>query len=333
VIDEGGKRVAKSIIETKAEAVKDFIRGLTGTVHVTFEEGVHATWLYGIIKPLVAEVIVCDPRHNKLIQTGNKSDQNDAQKLAELLRLRSLKAVYHQDCGTRRLREAVRAYNALTTDRLRVMNRVKAMYRGRGIDCSGTDVYRVLHRQQWLERLGDPPATARLELLYRQFDSVTQLREMARIEMVSQVKSHPAYKVLKQVKTLGPVRIAEIIGVVRSPFRFRTKRQFWPYCGLAVQTATSADYEIIDGKVRRKAKRPATRGLNHNYNRELKDVFKGAALLGTVTEPFKQYYDRLIASGMKPEMARLTLARKIAAITLAVWKKGERFDAGKVIQG
>jgi hypothetical protein len=26
-------------------------------------------------------------------------------------------------------------------------------------------------------------------------------------------------------------------------------------------------------------------------------------------------------------MARLTLARKIAAITLALWKKGERFDA------
>jgi hypothetical protein len=29
---------------------------------------------------------------------------------------------------------------------------------------------------------------------------------------------------------------------------------------------------------------------------------------------------------MKPHMARLTLARKIAAITLLVWKKGVRFD-------
>ena len=31
--------------------------------------------------------------------------------------------------------------------------------------------------------------------------------------------------------------------------------------------------------------------------------------------------------GIKPEMAGLTLARKIAAITLTVWKKGVRFDA------
>jgi transposase len=158
------------------------------------------------------------------------------------------------------------------------------------------------------------------------------LREAARIEMVNQVKSHPGYKVLKQVKTLGPVRIAEIISVVRSPFRFRTKRQFWPYCGLAVRTASSGDFVIIDGKVRRRAKRPATRGLNPNYNRELKNVFKGAALQGIMTEPFKQYYERLTARGMKPEMARLTLARKIAAITLAVWKKGERFDASRLIQ-
>jgi hypothetical protein len=30
---------------------------------------------------------------------------------------------------------------------------------------------------------------------------------------------------------------------------------------------------------------------------------------------------------MKPTMARLTLARKIAAITLIVWKKGVGFDA------
>jgi transposase len=333
VQNEGGKTVAASVIETKAAEIKDFIRGLTGTVHVTFEEGVHAEWFYEIINPLVAEVIVCDPRHNKLLQSGNKGDKIDARRLAELLRLGSLKAVYHRDCGTGRLRESVHAYEALAGDCLRVMNWIKAMFRGRGINCSGTEVYRVIHREQWLNRLGHPAATGSLELLYQQLDGISRLREMARREMVSQARSHPAYKVLKHVKTLGPVRIAQIIGVVRSPFRFRTKRQFWPYCGLAVRTASSADYEMVNGKARRRAKRAATRGLNNNYNRQLKNVFKGAALQSTMTEPFKQYYEALTARGMKPEIARLTLARKIAAITLAVWKKGERFDASRLIQG
>ena len=31
--------------------------------------------------------------------------------------------------------------------------------------------------------------------------------------------------------------------------------------------------------------------------------------------------------GLKPPMARFTLARKIAAITLLVWGEGVRFDA------
>src|SRR5579859_8051722 len=35
----------------------------------------------------------------------------------------------------------------------------------------------------------------------------------------------------------------------------------------------------------------------------------------------------LLATGMKPEMARLTLARKSAAIALTLWKKEEPFDA------
>ena len=43
--------------------------------------------------------------------------------------------------------------------------------------------------------------------------------------------------------------------------------------------------------------------------------------------PFQEFYYALVAKGIKSEMARLTLTRKIAAITLVVWKKGERFDA------
>jgi hypothetical protein len=43
--------------------------------------------------------------------------------------------------------------------------------------------------------------------------------------------------------------------------------------------------------------------------------------------PLQEFYAARLAKGMRPEMARLTLARKIAAITLTVWKKGARFDA------
>src|ERR1022692_1217657 len=73
---------------------------------------------------------------------------------------------------------------------------------------------------------------------------------------------------------------------------------------------------------------PAIRGLNANHNHDLKNIFKGAATrAAAVAGPFQEFYAALVARGMKPPMARLTLARKIAAIILLVWKKGVRFDA------
>ncbi len=69
------------------------------------------------------------------------------------------------------------------------------------------------------------------------------------------------------------------------------------------------------------------RGLNRNHNHELKNIFKGAAIIAAKAGPFQEFYTALVAKGIRPEMARLTLARKIAAITLLVWKKGVSFDA------
>jgi ketol-acid reductoisomerase len=60
----------------------------------------------------------------------------------------------------------------------------------------------------------------------------------------------------------------------------------------------------------------------------LKNLFKGAAAVASSKPgPFEEFYAALVAKGMKPEMARLTLARKIATIVLIVWKKGVCFDA------
>jgi hypothetical protein len=70
--------------------------------------------------------------------------------------------------------------------------------------------------------------------------------------------------------------------------------------------------------------------LNRNFNRRLKHVFKSAALQGAGKEPFKSYYQARVAAGIRPEMARLTLARKIANITLTLWKNGGQFNEHKL---
>jgi hypothetical protein len=95
-----------------------------------------------------------------------------------------------------------------------------------------------------------------------------------------------------------------------------------------VETHDSSQHCYVDGRLQRSKKPQQIRGLNQNHNHQMKEIFKSTAISATrCAGPFNDFYTALVAKGMKPEMARLTLARKIAAITLTLWKKGGRFDA------
>ena len=81
------------------------------------------------------------------------------------------------------------------------------------------------------------------------------------------------------------------------------------------------------GKLQRNRERMTVRGLNDNHNKGLKSLFKSAAIsASTRPGPLRDFYLDLLEKGIRPTMARLTLARKIAAITLTMWKKGVSFD-------
>jgi|SRR5215467_14774717 len=95
----------------------------------------------------------------------------------------------------------------------------------------------------------------------------------------------------------------------------------------------SGEYRFEGRQLRRSEKVLAIRGLNRNHNRDLKNIFKGAAIWAAGnTGPFQNFYEACLARGLKPHLERLTLARKIAAITLLVWKKGVCFDANHLTQ-
>jgi transposase len=329
VLNELGQFESRSQVKTKAENLRDFFRGISGKVNVVFEEGTHSAWLYKLLKPLVASVTVCDPRHNKLIEDGNKSDDEDAETLARLLRLGAVKAVYKGDDQQQQLKEICRAYDNLVEDSTRIQNRLKALYRSRGIDCQGHALYRADQRSDWVAKLSEEAARFRAESLLGQLESISQLRKQAKQRLMAQAQNHADYKILVKLPGFGPVRVAQLIAEVGTPHRFRTKRQFWPYCGYAVVTRSSADYQVLEGKIVKQRKKVSTRGLNRNHNPQLKQVFNGAALTALRHEAIKAYYQRLISNGTRPELARLSVARKLASIALTIWQRREEFDARK----
>jgi transposase len=328
VLNALGHMESHSKVKTTAENICDFFRGLSGKVEVVFEEGTHSAWLHKLIKPLVASVTVCDPRHNKLIEDGNKSDDDDAETLALLLRIGAVKAVYKGDDEQRRLKEFCRAYENLVSDATRAKNRLQAIYRGRGLD-PGRAIYRADQRQESLAKLDDEAMRFRAESLLDQLAALQELRKQAKRRFVLQVRQHPDYRILSGLPGFGPVRVGQMIATVGTPHRFRTKRQFWPYCGLAVVTRTSADYQIVEGKIIKSQKKVSTRGLNRNHNPRLKQVFKSAALTSLRQEECKAYYQRLVAHGTRPELARVSVARKLASAALTLWQRKEEYDPKK----
>jgi transposase len=331
VRDSQGKLLMESILETKASTIVEFLGGLRGTLFVTFEEGTWAAWLYDLLKPHVAKVLVCNPRKNAALKHGNKNDKIDARKLSERLRLNDLKPVYHGESGVRMLRELARSYLTIVKDLTRVMSRVKALYRSWAIPCAGRDVYYTRHRSQWLDKIQEPGVRCRAEQLYQQLDMLQHLRQQARRALLAESRKHTITTKLRQIPSLGPIRSALAVALIQTPNRFRTKRQLWTYSGLGLETRDSGEYQFVQGQPRRRKKQVFVRGLNRDYNHDLKGLFKAAAVRASVLPgPFQEFYQRSLSKGIKPTMVRLTLARKIAAVTLTLWKKGENFDAEKL---
>jgi len=139
--------------------------------------------------------------------------------LAELLRTGQLSPVYHEPLARRTLNALAASYLAVVKDGTRVMNRLKAIYRGRGLRGEGKQVYSPRHRQRWLEQLKEPGVRQRAELRYLELDGLLKLRAPARRALLGEAGKHSARKILASIPGLGPIRVALLLALIQTPHR------------------------------------------------------------------------------------------------------------------
>ena len=330
VMGPDGKRLGSYVVETNAKALIEVIRSIPGHRHLCLEEGTLAGWLYEVLSPQVEELVVAAVRESR----GPKSDQRDAFGLAEALRIGALKRQVYKERGPfGTLGYRAKAHRLLVSDAVRVMTRLKSLLRSRGVPVSGKTVYAPTGRDGWVTKL---PRDARpaAELLYLELDALTALRERAEKEMLTEARTHRAYWIVTSCPGLGPIRTAELLPIVVTPYRFANKRGFWSYCGLGIVMRSSSDWVRTRSGAWAKAPVQQTRGLNRNFNRGLKHIFKGAATTvisrAAEDEPLYRHYTKLLDGGTKPNLAKLTLARQIASIALSLWRNEEEYDPKKL---
>jgi transposase len=327
VVGPSGRRLHQQVVETNGQAVRQFLLSIAGKRHICLEECELSGWLHEVVSPLAVEVVVVQPERRR----GTKSDAVDAWALAELLRKGELShSVYKAPDRFGGLREAVQAQRVILRDLVRAKNRLRAVYRRRGIQ-PDREIYDPGRRESWLARLPKYPQQ-QARLLSEHLDGLTASAKRADAWLAQEAHAYPIVGLIATAPGIGDVRAAQIVATVITPHRFRTKRQFWSYCGLAVVTRSSSDWEQNPngGWIRRQ--RPQPRGLNHNRNALLKEVFKGAALTVITNmpdHPLTKNYHRLLEAGTKPPLARLTVARQLSAAVLAMWKNLEAYDPAR----
>ncbi|MBU1701024.1 MAG: transposase [Candidatus Eisenbacteria bacterium] len=323
VLSAKGKLVRSDVVETNGQARVEYLKLIPGNLHLCIDEGLCSQWLVEILSPYVAEILVYRARWTP----GPKNDAIDARGLAEKIRTGTVgRPVYKDPRRFTALRLYAHTYAKVTQDVARTKIRLKSLLRGRGIPCSGEAVYSIKTREAIIRKLPEAIATA-AEILGLELDRLREIKTEAEKIMVRESHRHKISRILETAPGMGPIRVAQLLPVVITPHRFRTKRPFWAYCGFGVVVRSSSDWILADdGWVRTKLNR--TRGLNREYNHTLKAIFKAAAttiIVHTQSHPLKDDYQRLLRNGTKPTLAKVTLARKIAAIVLAMWKREERY--------
>lgn len=330
VVGPSGKRLSSQVVETNAASLIAVLRGIPKRRHLCLEEGTLTGWLHEVLDPHVEELVVTGVGGSR----GPKSDKGDAFGLAEQLRIGAIKTRVYKGRGQfGRLGNLAKAYGFLVGDTVRVKNRLRSVLRSRGVGYgAGQSVYAKRDRGEWLAKL--PAATrAQAELLYEEHDALVALKSKAEKAMLGEARTHREWHRLQTCPGLGPIRVAELLPVVVTPYRFQRRSGFWAYCGLGIVMRSSSDWVRSPSGQWMKTAVQQTRGLNRNFNHTLKRIFKGAAttVIGRAEEgPVYRHYLRLLEGGTKPNLAKLTIARQLASITLALWRTGERYEPAKL---
>jgi transposase len=303
---------------TEANLIRAF-EDIKGEVHVHLEAGELAAWVRRVLKNRVKRVVVGHPKSSAWIAKDPlKRDRLDAFKLADLLRMDQVHEVYYADDDQRTVfKQIVQHYDDVTSQEVRLKNKIKAAFREQGVIVKGKDVYSGAGRDPYLAAVPFAAAREAITQLYELLDVTLKAQKGAFKLMKRESEKYPEIARFDGVPGLGLVSASRFSAYVQTPHRFSAKRKLWRYCRLGITDRQS------DGK-------PLGRqALDWNGNGRLKDMSRTAfmgALHTTDDNLFKRTYRGTLQRTHNETHARLTTQRKILAVLLAMWKGGTEYQ-------
>jgi transposase len=323
-VERRGKVEQRDRVPTDIRSLRSFLGSISGTKVMVIEEGPMSGWLYRNLRSYVETFVVCDPRRNKAVYAdGDKTDPIDAAALAALYRGGYIREVYHTDDeGRLALKGIVSLYHDRVREAVRQINKLRGCARGCGVRIPVRTLRDRDYRKDWLTKLKDQALAERLAILWVGLDAVRQQVKRSRGALTRGAKKYPIIKYWLAVSGIGLIRAVTLFAYLDTPWRFKTPKKLWKYCGLGLRRTSSGTGK--DGRPQKGYVR-----LHRAVNRRLKAAVQGAALSAIMQgfNPFAAYYHRAVRDGMTPSNARHAVARKLLTVMWGMWKTNSRYEA------
>jgi transposase len=317
VVNSEGKLVQRDRCTTTIPALVTVIEKVARPRSLIIEEGPLGGWLWRNLHETVDQMVVSEPRRNRLIcLEGDKDDDLDAEKLAQLQRGNYFKEVHQVKSLEQALfKQLVALYHHRVRQRVREGLRLSSLFRQHGIMIREKAFADPADRPALVRRLPASDLTAALaSQLWSSYDTLVEHEEEWRKQLVRSSRQFEVVERFAALPGIGSIRAATLYAYLDTPWRFRSKAALWKYLGIGLDRQRSGNG-------------PEHLGVPRRVHGLLKSSILGAARSAVVVgnNPFADLYGRWIEQGLAPKLARRNVARALAATLWGLWKNGSAY--------
>jgi transposase len=318
VVDESGRCVFEGKAKSHPGALTELLRKRAPNAErIGFETGAMASWLWHELRRVELPVVCVDARHAHAVLSVrmNKSDENDARGLAELVRVGWYREVKVKSEESQRVRAMLVARSRLVAIRRDLENQVRGMVKEYGLQFP-----RAIGRQfrgHIVELLGDDhPLRCVVEPLLIIHEEVCQQQRKLDDEVRRMAKTDETTRRLMTVPGVGVVTALTFRHTIDDPSRFRSASAVGAYLGLTPRRNQSGETDA-NGRISRWGD-----GLLRAY------LFEAATVLLHRTKKWSSLksWGLKLAKRVGMKKAKVAIARKIAVILHCIWVDGTSFE-------
>jgi transposase len=321
VVDSEGKMVCHGAVESRPEMIKDFLEAKGyGNAKVGMETGPLAVWLYHSLRQFNLDVDCIHARHVHAALTVqlNKTDQNDARGIANLVRSGWYRPTYVKSLECHNERLMLSARDRLVRVRVSINNQIRGLLKTFGVVLSPgrNEVF----RREVLA--ADPSVEAVKSVVLMLLDTwrhvSQQIRECSKM-LEKRAAQDPVCKVLTSIPGVGALTALSFKTAIDDPTRFRRVSDVGAYLGLTPRKYQSGDIDR-NGAISKQGNR---------HTRSLLYEAASCLLSRYGTETSLARWADIIRQKKGYKKAVVALARKLSTVMLSMWKCGELYkDAG-----